>query len=182
MAAKIIALVLPLGLDTFAVSTALGMAGTSSRQRLRTSVLFASFEGLMPLLGLAVGRPLGNAIGAAADYLAIGVLAALALHLLRSDADEPSLAELRARGPLASVALGLSISLDELAIGFTLGLLRVPVVPVIVLIAVQAFIVTQLGMRLGDRVGERLRERAERLAGAALALLAGGLLIAKLAG
>jgi putative Mn2+ efflux pump MntP len=110
------------------------------------------------------------------------VLAALALHLLLSEADEPSLAVLQAPGPLASIALGVSISLDELAIGFTLGLLRVPLVPVIVLIAAQAFIVTQLGMRLGDRVGERMRERAEQLAGAALALLAAGLLIAKLAG
>jgi hypothetical protein len=37
-------------------------------------------------------------------------------------------------------------------------------------------------MRLGERVGERLRESAERLAGAALALLATGLLIAALVG
>jgi putative Mn2+ efflux pump MntP len=44
--------------------------------------------------------------------------------------------------------LGLSISLDELAIGFSLGLLRLPAAPVIALIALQALIVTQLGLRL----------------------------------
>jgi manganese efflux pump family protein len=154
MALKIIALVLPLGLDTFAVAAALGIAGTSPKQRLRTSVLFASFEGGMPLVGLAVGRPLGSAIGSAADYIAIGVLLALAVHLLIADEGEPNLAQLQGRGALASVALGISISLDELAIGFTLGLLRLPILPVIILIAAQAFTVTQLGMRLGDRVGE----------------------------
>src|SRR5262249_16624831 len=105
---------------------------------------------------------------------------AIALNLLLSSTEEPSLAELQGRGPFAVIALGFSISLDELAIGFTLGLLRLPVAPVIVLIAAQAFVVTQFGMRLGDRVGERIRERAERLTGAALALLAAGLLIAKL--
>jgi putative Mn2+ efflux pump MntP len=55
-----------------------------------------------------------------------------------------------------------------LAIGFTLGLLRLPAGLVIVLIALQAFIVAQLGLRLGTRLSERLREGAERLAGAAL--------------
>ena len=50
------------------------------------------------------------------------------------------------------------------------------------MIAVQAFVLSQLGMRLGGRVGERFRERAERAAGAALTLLGVGLLIAKLAG
>ena len=48
-----------------------------------------------------------------------------------------------ARGP-GALLLALSISLDELAIGFTLGLLRLPAVLVIALIALQAFIVAQL--------------------------------------
>jgi putative Mn2+ efflux pump MntP len=39
---------------------------------------------------------------------------------------------------------------------------------VIVLIALQTFIVTQLGLRLGSRLSERLRNGAERLASAAL--------------
>jgi len=64
--------------------------------------------------------------------------------------------------------IGEGISLDELAIGFTLGLLRLPAALVIVLIALQAFIAAQLGLRLGSRLSERLREGAERLAGAAL--------------
>jgi putative Mn2+ efflux pump MntP len=62
----------------------------------------------------------------------------------------------------------MSISLDELAIGFTLGLIHLPAVPVIIAIAVQTFVVASLGMRLGARVGEELRENAERLASRAL--------------
>src|SRR2546430_13702625 len=76
----------------------------------------------------------------------------------------------RTRG-LAAIGLGISISLDELAIGFTLGLLRFPVVLVIALIGFQTLIVTQAGLRLGSRVGEAARERAEQLAGVVLAVL-----------
>jgi putative Mn2+ efflux pump MntP len=136
----------------------------------------------MPLAGLAAGRPLGNAVGSAADYVAIAILAALAVMMLISDEGELDVSRLRGQGLGSSIALGLSVSLDELAIGFTLGLLRLPILPVLILIAVQAFVLTQVGMRLGSRVGDRLREGAERLAGAALGALAVGLLIARLVG
>lgn len=77
------------------------------------------------------------------------------------------------------ILLGVSISLDELAVGFTFGLLRLPVVLVIVLIAVQAFVAAQLGLRLGARLSERLRDGAERVAGVALAALGVVLLLEK---
>jgi hydrogenase/urease accessory protein HupE len=51
---------------------------------------------------------------------------------------------------------------------------------VIGLVALQAFIVAQLGLRLGSRLSERLREGAERLAGVALTALGVVLLAEKL--
>jgi putative Mn2+ efflux pump MntP len=86
-----------------------------------------------------------------------------------------------ARGP-AVIALGLSVSLDELAIGFSLGLLNVPIILAIVLIAAQAFVVSQVGFALGSRVGEATLEGAERLAGAVLIVIAGALLVGKILG
>jgi len=41
---KLVGLVLPLGLDTFAVAAALGIAGLKGRDRLRVSLLFTAFE------------------------------------------------------------------------------------------------------------------------------------------
>jgi putative Mn2+ efflux pump MntP len=179
---KLVALVLPLGLDTFAVAAALGLAGIGTRQRLRISALFTAFEAGMPLIGLAVGTPLGDAIGKTADYIAIGILLALGLYMLLApeERDEQRVARLAQVRGSAALLLGLSISLDELAIGFTLGLLRLPPGLVIALIALQAFVVTQLGLRLGSRLSERLREAAERVAGLALAGLGAALLVEKL--
>jgi putative Mn2+ efflux pump MntP len=68
-------------------------------------------------------------------------------------------------------ALLQSADLDELAIGFTLGLVHLPVIPVIIAIAVQALAASQLGLSLGSRIGEKRRERAERVAGSMLAVL-----------
>jgi putative Mn2+ efflux pump MntP len=60
---KLIALVLPLGLDTLGVA-------------------LAGFEAAMPLIGVALGAPLGRAIGSVADYVAAGLILALGAYML----------------------------------------------------------------------------------------------------
>jgi putative Mn2+ efflux pump MntP len=179
---KLIGLVVPLGLDTFAIAAALGMAGLNPRDRTRVSLIFTAFEAGMPLVGFLAGNLAGQAVGNAADYLAIAILIGLGLFMLRPQAgdNEQSLSLLARTRGLAAIGLGISISIDELAIGFTIGLLKFPVLLILVLIGVQTFIVTQLGIRLGQRIGERIREGAERLAGATLALLGVVLLAGKL--
>jgi putative Mn2+ efflux pump MntP len=170
---RLIALIVPLGLDSFAVAAVLGMAGVDRRERVRIGALFGAFEAGMPLVGFAIGAPVGHAVGTAADYAAAAILIGLGAFMLRGDDDaEAARARrlARTRG-LAALLLGLSISLDELAIGLALGLLRLPVLPVALLVGAQAVIVSQLGLSLGARLGERLRERAERLAGIAMIAL-----------
>jgi putative Mn2+ efflux pump MntP len=180
---KLIGLIVPLGLDTFAVAAALGMAGLQPRDRTRLSLIFTAFEAGMPLIGFLAGNLAGQAAGNAADYLAIAILIGLGLFMLRPQAgdNEQSLSLLARTRGLAALGLGVSISIDELAIGFTIGLLKFPVLVIVVLIGIQTFIVTQLGIRLGQRIGERIREGAERLAGVALAALGLILLVQKLA-
>lgn len=181
---KLIALVVPLGLDTFAVAAALGMSGLTREDRLRVTAVFTVFEMGMPLVGFGVGAVAGNVAGTAADYIAIAILIALGVYMLwprHDDRDEPGRVGLlaRTRG-FAAIGLGISISLDELAIGFSLGLLRFPVLLVIVSIGIQTLVVTQAGLRLGSRIGEVVRERAERLAGVILAGLGVVLLVQRL--
>jgi putative Mn2+ efflux pump MntP len=165
-----------------AIALALGVAGLPAGRRTRVALLFAGFEAGMPLVGLALGVPLGNAIGRVADLVAAGLLAGLGGYLLVAEEDEDRLLGMTGRGPLAAISLGASISLDELAIGFSAGLLRLPVAPMVIAIAVQAFVVTQVGVRLGGRIGRRWHERAEQLAGLSLIALGAILLILNLTG
>lgn len=176
---RLIAFVLPLGLDSFAVAAALGATGRlSGRTRLRISALFVAFEAGMPLLGLAAGAPLAKATGDVADYLAAAAVIAVGAWMLAhggSDDEAETADRLASARGLAILGLGIGISLDELAVGFGIGLTRLPLIPAVVAIAVQASFGVQLGLRLGARIGERFGEIAERLAG--LALIALGLFL-----
>jgi putative Mn2+ efflux pump MntP len=178
---KLLAFVLPLGLDSFAVAAAIGATGpVAAGQRLRISVIFVAFEAGMPLIGLTLGSGLARAIGDIADYLAAAAVIGVGAWILAhgDGDDERAAGRLLATRGTAIVALGVSISLDELAIGFSLGLVRLPLIPVIIAIGVQALIAAQFGLSLGARISEHLRGRAEQVAGVALILL-GGFLIAE---
>ena len=159
------------------VEEALGLQGLPKRDRLKVSLLLSAFEMTMPVVGLFVGRGLGAAIGSVAEYLAAAALIGLGVYMLRADeaAEGQKVASLSSTSGLAMIGLGLSISLDELAMGFTIGLLHLSLVLAVILIGIQAFVVAQVGLRLGSRLGEAAREWAERLAGIALVGL--GLLI-----
>lgn len=170
---RLLLFVLPLSVESFAVAAALGAAGVSGRQRWRIAAVFVLFEGGMPMVGLALGAPIARLVGGAADWVAAAALIGLGVWLLVADddAEENRARRLASAHGLALAGLGLSISIDELAIGFTLGLARLPVLAVLVAIAVQAFVAAQLGLSLGARIGEHFREYAERLAAIALIVL-----------
>ncbi|HEV2218577.1 MAG TPA: manganese efflux pump [Candidatus Dormibacteraeota bacterium] len=179
-------LLVPLGLDTFALATALGLAGLTGRDRLRVALVFTTFEAGMPILGFLVGRVAGDLLGQWAGYVGIAVLlVAGALLLWPSAGEEGEERRLkllaRAHG-FAILVLGLSISLDELTVGFSAGLLGLSLLVTVVWVAVQAFIATQIGLRIGARLGEEIRERAEWLAGVALIAVALVLLVLRITG
>jgi manganese efflux pump family protein len=176
-------LILPLALDTFAVAAALGVAGIPPERRVRTSLVLATFEAGMPIVGFFLGGAVSQVIGIFAGWTAIAFLAIAGLLMLRPGDDDKEEARLkllgRAQG-LALIDLGLAISVDELAIGFSLGLLGLPIPVAVVWIAVQAFLAAQIGMRVGGRIGEALRERTEQAAGLVLIAMAALLVILKL--
>jgi len=179
---------LALGLDTLAVALGLGLGGLPRTRWLRVGLVFACFEGLMPIAGLLLGQGLGARLGAFATYAAAGILLVLggleireALHNDDDDDDRPDRAALAER-PRALLLAGLSVSLDELAVGLALGVLHVPLGPALAYIALQAFVLTFIGLALGTRLGARLGERAELVAGVVLALLGLALLLSEATG
>jgi len=178
---RLLALILPLAADTFAVSAALGMLRLARGRRVALSLTFAAFEGGMPLVGLALGVFLGRLIGNLADDVAIAALIGLGAYLLFQNEENEGvrLERLARSNGVAMLGAGVAVSLDELAIGFTVGLLGVPIVAALILIAVQAFAISQVGFVVGTRVSESIREGAERFAGLALMAIGGFVLLGK---
>ena len=169
-------LLLPLGLDTFALAAALGVAGLKGRDILRVALVFTAFEAGMPLAGMLAGRAVGDRIGDWAAYGAIALLLGAGILFLRpgkDDEDEKRRLRLlaQARGA-AVVTLGVSISVGELTVGLSAGLLGLSIALTVIWVSVQAFLATQVGLRFGARIGEALRERSEQAAGVALIAVA----------
>jgi manganese efflux pump family protein len=192
---RLILFVLPLGLDTFALSTILGVTPLATRTRVRLALTFAAAEGLMPAVGLLLGLPLGNALGAWSGYLAGVLLCGIGAWMWwkeRGERDDDD--DAKGEGEAAKIAraatasgwgvigLAVSVSLDELAVGFSFGVLRIPLVPALILIAVQALLVSAGGQWVGRRMGQKLGERAEQLAGPAFCVLGLWFLAAQLFG
>lgn len=171
-------LLLSLGLDTFAVALGLGLSGLPRAQWRRVGLTFACCEGLMPVAGLLAGRPLSNLIGVWAGYIAAGLLIFVGVYALKEACTEQESEE--TVPPLEGSKLlltGLSVSLDELAVGFSLGVLHVALGPTLAYIALQAFGITFAGLALGARIGRRLEDRAELASGIVLTLLGIAMLI-----
>lgn len=138
------------------------------QQRLKISLLLSGFEMAMPVIGLLVGHALGHAIGTAADYVAAAALFALGIWMLVSEEQDEAgkVSALAASNGLALLALGVSISLDELAMGFTIGLLHLSIVLGVILIGAQAFLVAPAWSpaRLPTRRSRPRRRREDRRA------------------
>src|SRR5439155_27227183 len=115
-------------------------------------------------VGFFIGGAVGHVIGYFAGWTAIAFLAVAGVVMLRPGNEEKEQGRLRllarAQG-LAIIDLGLAISIDELAIGFSLGLLGLPLAVAIIWISVLAFLAAQVGMRIGSRICEEVRDRVE---------------------
>ncbi len=174
-------LFLSLGLDTLAVSVGLGLSGLPRSRWVRVGVTFALFEGLMPVLGLLIGKSLSEKLGEIAAYAAAVILIVIGLLALREalteddNNDGDDLVEKTQGNRL--LLTGLSVSLDELAVGFSLGVLQVPVGIALIYIAIQAFALTFIGVSFGGRLGAHLGRRAELASGIILTLLGVALLV-----
>ncbi len=168
-------------MDAFAVSLAAGASGARGpRAAFRLAFHFGLFQFLMPVLGWAAGLRVAGAILFAADWVAAGLLATVGLRMIRSGQRG---ARTPGRDPSRGVTLvGLCIatSLDALAIGFSLALLRVDIwYPSAVIGAVTA-VLSVCGVRLGNRLGSRFGRRLEVAGGALLTLLSARILAAHL--
>jgi manganese efflux pump family protein len=170
LALKMIALILSLGIDTLIVSTSLGVLQVKGKWKI--GLTFALAEAVMPTIGLFIGRWLGQWFGVWTSLVGGLALAGLAVWLLFFDDDDDErdhLARNITGWTLLLTALG--ISLDELAVGFSIGLIGVPVILTIGLIALQAFVFSILGLTYGRRLQPFLGAWSQRAAGIVLGLL-----------
>ena len=120
----------------------------------------ADFQVTPELVGLWFETP--------AAYLGGLILLAVGFHMVRAARHRKNEVQRFALDSLRGIILaGVGISMDEIAIGFPLGALRLPIVAVLGAIAIQTFLVTAGGILVGRKISQRLAMQTSRLAGLA---------------
>jgi putative Mn2+ efflux pump MntP len=170
-ALKILGVALAVGLDTLALSIAIGIMHSEWRTRLRLAIAFAFSEVFMQVAGYLIGAGVGRVIGSVTDYLGFGVLAIVGVLVIRESYrdDESQFDANSLSGLILSCA---SISLDSLGIGVSLPGVPLPLIPLLATVAVSTTAFTLVGLKFGSLLGERYEELAQRTAGIVLILLA----------
>jgi putative Mn2+ efflux pump MntP len=161
-----------IGLDNFAASIAIGLAGVDRRLRLRIATVFGAFEAGMPLVGLLAGRGLARTLGGSAHVVGGALLIATGAHAIVStlrSGDEDELDGMLAGPPTGRLlVLGAALSIDNLIVGFALGADHAALVPSIVTIGVVSIALSLAGLELGARLGARIERAGELIGGLVL--------------
>jgi putative Mn2+ efflux pump MntP len=172
------------GLDNFAAAIGIGVAGVDARTRLRVALIFGVFEAAMPLIGLLAGHGSAHSLGQATRYVGGGLLTAAGLWSLvqerrtnsgdQADGHDALRKGSQGTGPL--LVTGLALSIDNLVIGFGLGVTKTPLAASLVVFAVVSVGLSLAGLELGRTLGARMQGHADWVAG--VVLIAVGVLIA----
>jgi len=163
---------LSVGLGNFAGAIAIGLSGVDARTRLRVGLAFGFFESIMPVLGLVVGQRAAAAAGHSGRYIGGALLVATGLYAIyqgRRGGEAPAAGSVRSRSRLIVTALALS--LDNLVVGFALGVYPVPLAEAAIVIGVVSVALSLLGLELGNRLGSRVEKWSEELGGGVLVLV-----------
>ena len=148
-------------MDAFAVSVAAGVSlrRVSARQTFRLSWHFGLFQALMPVVGWAAGLTIQHTIEAFDHWIAFGLLTVIGGRMviagIRDEGEKLGKGE-PTRG-WTMVMLSVATSIDALAVGLSLAMLRVSVWMPALVIGLVAGVFTAGGIHLGGFVGRRMK-------------------------
>jgi putative Mn2+ efflux pump MntP len=109
-----------LSLDNFRIAIVLGGLKPTLRRSVKTSFIFAVWDGVAPLVGIVIGQYLSERIDSTADMIAAAGLAAYGLFVVIRALVTPEEADPDMRW--ATRGLPLPLSIDNVAAGASLGL------------------------------------------------------------
>jgi manganese efflux pump family protein len=165
---------LVIGANNLAVALALGAIGQRRNQG-RILLVFAGFEFSVPLIGVWLGQQMAETLAAGADWLGPGLLAALGMATLISAQGSPRDREKLARTVTSwcgLISLSAGLSVDNLVVGFGLGLGSVSPLALAITIMCFSVVFAWIGLQVGHRVKQDYEKAGNTAAGLVLIVLA----------
>lgn len=173
----LIALGFGLGLDNFRTSLVLGGLKPTWRQSVKTSLIFATWDGLTPLIGMLGGGYLStkmstDGMSQLAEMIAVAVLAGYGLWITIKALRSPEHADMDMK--TARRWLPMPLALDNLAAGAALGLAGFSPWLAPILFAVTTFVMSVAGHQIGRTIANFIpRIRTDLVTGIGFLLMAG---------
>jgi putative Mn2+ efflux pump MntP len=183
---NIILISIVLGLDAFSLSLGMGLKGVSRDYEFRFALTVGLLHILMPLMGLNLGLLAGNFLGKWAGRLGAAVLFYIAIGFIRKGYEESRVQRIKFNEKhkvfdsslflnqswKAILFLAVSVSVDALTVGFSLGTFNMPVLISSAIMGVSAGSMTLLGFCSGRIFGRLLGSCAQIFGGLILFILA----------
>lgn len=166
----ILFLAVGLAMDAFAVSVASGFAIKELRVRhaFRVSAFFGGFQAIMPVLGWSGGLVFRRYIESYDHWVAFGLLTAIGVKMIVESfeiREEKEQEEIRALKTRFLLVLAVATSLDALAVGMSLSLIRVDIIGPALIIGIVTFVLCFAGVYVGRRMGHFFENKLEIAAG-----------------
>lgn len=165
---EILLIALGLAMDAFAVCLGAGTTRfvNGPRPVFRLAFHFGLFQALMPALGWLAGTTVLPLIERFDHWIAFALLAFVGVRMVRSGLDPDG--DARPADPSRGatlVMLSIATSIDALAIGLSLAVLRVQILCPAIVIGIVAAGMSLLGLRLGQSLGATFGKRMELVGG-----------------
>jgi putative Mn2+ efflux pump MntP len=155
-----------LSLDNFRVAIALGTVPFGLKRAVQVALTFGLWDAVMPLAGLLFGQRIGDSVGDVAELVGAVALGGYGLFLVISALRNPEPEELD--HPWALFGIPLTLSLDNLLAGTSLGLLGLsPWFSAVIFGAVTA-VMSLAGLLAGRFAARLIRVRTDLLSGVTL--------------
>lgn len=162
-----------LSLDNFRVAVALGTVPFGRGRALQIALTFGLWDVVMPLVGLVLGRQAASAIGPFAGLLGSLVLGGYGAFLVVIALRRPEPEELN--HPWALFGIPLTLSLDNLLAGASLGMLGLSPWLSSVLFGAMTVVMSLIGLQVGRFAARHVQLRSDLVSG--LALIASAVLL-----
>jgi putative Mn2+ efflux pump MntP len=165
---------LSMAMDAFAVCLGAGAQAevAGPRPTFRLAFHFGLFQFVMPVLGWLAGRTIVQFVAPFDHWVAFGLLAFVGLRMIRSGTDKKGeIARVNPSRGWTLILLSIAVSIDALAVGFSLGLVGITIWYPAAVIGVVTSLVSWLGLRLGNKLGEKFGKRMEIAGGIVLILI-----------
>lgn len=162
-----------LGADALSLSIGIGLRGVDLRDVIRVSLVIGVFHIVMPLAGAVGGHLFGLVAEGIARWVGAGIVAFIGARMvwgcLKNNQCPPVPWTLTG---IPLLALALSVSIDALSVGFSLGAFGHSIYVTAIVFGLFGGAMTAVGLLFGNRLGRVIGDRGELLGGIVLIVLA----------